>query len=95
VRGRASGVPTATAGLAARSAEKLPANRRISRAYARTGLEPLIPLIPALLLGLASAAMLTEALTLIASQTYKHGLGLSKPRPPRPKPHQALSFKAC
>jgi hypothetical protein len=76
----------------ARSTSQLPAHRRINRAYARTALKPLIP---ALLLGLASAAMLKEVLKLIASQTYKHRPGLSKPRPPKPKPHPALSFKAC
>src|SRR5690606_1703955 len=68
----------------ARSAAHLPAHRRINRASARTVLRPLIP---ALLLGLASAAMLKEVLKLIASQTYKHRPGLSKPRPPKPKPH--------
>lgn len=77
---------------AARSASQLPAHRRINRAYARTALKPLIPV---LLLGLATAAMLKELLKLIGSQTYKHRPGLSKPRPPRPKPHPALSFKAC
>lgn len=76
----------------ARGAAQLAAHCRINRAYART---PLKPLIPALLLGLASAAMLKKVLKLIGSQTYKSSPGLSKPRPPRPKPHPALSFKAC
>ena len=86
------GRDAALASSNARSTSQLPAHRRINRAYARTALKPLIP---ALLLGLASAAMLKEVLKLIASQTYKHRPGLSKPRPPKPKPHPALSFKAC
>ncbi len=82
----------ALASAEARGSENLPAHRRINRAYARTALKPLIP---ALLLGLATAAMLKEVLKLIGSQTYKHRPGLSKPRPPKPKPHPALSYKAC
>lgn len=82
----------ALASAAARSNAKLPAHRRINRAYARTALKPLIAV---LLLGRASAAMLAAALKQIASQTYKHRPGLSKPRPPKPKPHPAMSFKAC
>jgi len=82
----------ALASAEARGSENLPAHRRINRAYARTALKPLIP---ALLLGLATAAMLKEGLKLIGSQTYKHRPGLSKPRPPKPKPHPALSYKAC
>lgn len=76
----------------ARSASQLPAHSRINRVYARTALKQLIA---ALLLGLASAGMRKESLKLIASRTCKHRPGLSKPRSPRPKPHPALSLKAC
>lgn len=39
--------------------------------------------------------MLKEVLELIGSQTYTHRPGLSKPRPPSPKLHPALSYKGC
>jgi len=78
--------------LAARKAHEVPSHRRTNRAYALTALKPLIP---ALLLGRASFDMLQNVITLVASQTFKHRPGQSKPRPARPKPHRHMSFKPC
>jgi len=77
---------------AARKAHNVPAQRRTNRAYAYTAVTPLLP---ALLLGRACSVLLAETLRLIASQTYKHRPGLSKPRKPRQKPHRHMSFKPC
>lgn len=77
---------------AAREEHALPAQRRINRAYAHTVLKPLLP---ALLLGQALAGQLREAIALLVCRTYLHRAGLSKPRPPRQKPHKSLTQKAC
>jgi hypothetical protein len=77
---------------AARATHKVPQHRRTNRAYARTALKPLIP---ALLLGRACIVMLKNVIKLIASQTFKYRPGLSRPRPPRPKPHKHMGYKAC
>lgn len=82
----------AIATLVARKTHAVPLQRRTNRAYARTVIKPLIP---ALLLGRASVDILRNALKLIASQTFKYRPGLSKPRPPRPNPNQAMSLKPC
>lgn len=57
----------ALASAATRSASQLPAQCRTNIAYVRT---VLMPLIPALSVGMATAVMLKEALKLIGSQTY-------------------------
>jgi len=66
--------------------------RRINRAYARTALKPVAPL---LLLGRLCTQALSELLGLIAKRTFLHRPGLSKPRSSRSKPHKHLSFKPC
>ena len=55
------------------------------------------PLLPALLLGVDSAACLLQALQLIASQTHSHRPGIvkSKPSVMRPKPHKSMTQKPC
>ena len=70
----------------------LPPTRRINRAFAHTVLKPLLP---ALLLGTASVALLDAALQLIARRTYLHRPGLSKPRKPYVKPHKSMANKPC
>lgn len=77
---------------AARAAHESPSHRRTNRAYARSALKPLIPV---LLLGNLCAVMLQNTLKLIASQTFKHRPGLSRPRPDRPKPHKHMGYKPC
>jgi len=78
--------------LAARAEHPLAPDRRINRAYAHTVLKPLLP---ALLLGHAVAALLQQAMELILRRTFKHRPGLSKPRKARPKPHKFLALKPC
>lgn len=78
--------------LAARKIHDVPLHRRTNRAYAHTALKPLLPV---LLLRHASLDMLQYVVRLIASQTFKHRPGLSRPRAPRPKPHRHMSFKPC
>ena len=78
--------------LAARETHAVRAHRRTNRAYARTALKPLIP---ALLFGCACVAMLQSVVKLIASQTFKHRPGRSRPRPDRPKPHKHMAYKTC
>lgn len=82
----------AAVAVAARQTHALPEERRINRAYAHTVLKPLLP---ALLLGRATASLLQEALALIARRTFKHRPGLSKPRASRPKPHKLMNQKPC
>lgn len=77
---------------AARDEHTLPEQRRINRAYVYTVLKPILP---ALLLGQATLSMLQQVMALIASHTFKHSPGLSKPRNPRPKPHKFMSQKPC
>ncbi|UTW12011.1 transposase [Marinobacterium rhizophilum] len=74
--------------LAARQTHPVPEQRRINRAYVHTVLKPLLP---ALLLGIAAASWLQDAMALIARRTFLHREGLSKPRKPRPKPHKFMS----
>jgi hypothetical protein len=66
----------------------LASERRINRAYAHTVLKPLLP---SLLLGLATPTLLSDALALIARHTCRHRKRLSKPRKPRPKPHKFMT----
>ena len=77
---------------AARKTHDVPEHRRTNRAYTYTAITPLLP---ALLLGRACSAFLADTLRLIASQTFLHRPGLSKPRKPRQKPHRYMSFKPC
>lgn len=69
-----------------------PATRKINRAAAHSVLKPLMPL---LLLRDDVAAMLNQALLLIARRTFFRSPGKSKPRPKQPKPHKAASQKPC
>lgn len=82
----------ALATQAAYNLEQLPATRRINRAYAHSVLKPLLP---ALLLGTAVAALLQDAVSLIARKTYSHQPGKSKPRRKQDKPHKPMSQKPC
>lgn len=82
----------ALATLTAHASHSLPLDRRINRAYVHTVLKPLLP---SLLLGLAVAKLLSDALALMARHTYRHRDGMSKPRKPRPKPHKFMAQKAC
>jgi hypothetical protein len=77
---------------AARQQHLIAPQRRINRAYARSALKPVTPL---LLLGRLCGKALCELLSLIARKTFLHRPGLSKPRPSRPKPHKHMSFKPC
>jgi hypothetical protein len=70
----------------------IPPDQRVNRAYARTTLKPITPL---LLLGKACGNLIRSAVAMVASQTYKHQTGVSKPRVSRPKPHRHMSFKPC
>jgi len=68
-------------------------DHRINRAYTITALKPVLP---AVLLGLHWAkAALQEALSLIATRTHRLRPDLSKPRPPRDKPHRHAAYKPC
>jgi Transposase DDE domain len=78
--------------LAAHEAAKLPPMRRINRSFVQTALKPLLP---ALLLGVAAANLLTDVLDLVAQRTFVHRPGKSRPRTPRPKPHKFMSQKPC
>ncbi len=78
--------------LAAQSEHPIAPDRRVNRAYAHTVLKPLLP---ALLLGHAVAALLQQAMELIVRRTFKHRQGLSKPRKTRPKPHKFMALKPC
>jgi len=78
--------------LAAQSEHPIAPDRRVNRAYAHTVLKPLLP---ALLLGHAVAALLQQAMELIVRRTFKHRHGLSKPRKTRPKPHKFMALKPC
>ena len=77
---------------AAHEQAQLPEHERINHAYAHTALKPLLP---ALLLGRATAAQLQALLALIASVTYRHRPGASKPRAQQPKPHKSMTQKPC
>lgn len=77
---------------AAGSFVSTPATRQINRAAAHSVLKPLLP---ALLLGGDIAALLQDALHLIARRTFFRSPGKSKPRPKRPKPHKSMSQKPC
>ena len=78
--------------LAAQSEHPIAPDRRVNRAYAHTVLKPLLP---ALLLGHAVAALLQQAMELIVRRTFQHRHGLSKPRKTRPKPHKFMALKPC
>lgn len=80
----------ALATLTAQASHALPLDRRINRSYVHTVLKPLLP---SLLLGLAVAKLLSNALALMARHTYRHRDGMSKPRKPRPKPHKFMTQK--
>jgi hypothetical protein len=77
---------------AASQRHNTPSHRRINRAYARTALKPVAPL---LILGKLCAHALNELLNLIAKRSFLHRPGLSKPRTVRTKPHKHMSFKPC
>ncbi|MFC3533701.1 transposase [Vogesella facilis] len=83
----------ALACLAAVADEPLRAGRRINHGYAHTALKRVLP--PILLLAANAISLLKEAFLLIASSTYLHRDGVSKPRKPRDKPHKHLSNKPC
>jgi len=82
----------ALACLAATEDTPLPPDRRINHAYAHTVMKRVLP---ALLVGVAATALLTDALKLITTHLYRHRSGQSKPRPPRDKPHKHMNQKAC
>lgn len=82
----------AIATLVARKTHDVPPHRRTNRAYAHTALKPLLPV---LLLGRGSFDLLHNVIALIASQTFKHQHGLSKPRTSSHKPHRHMSHKPC
>lgn len=83
----------ALACLAAAADKPLRAGRRINHGYAHTALKPILP--PILLLAANATSLLKEVFLLIASSTYLHRDGLSKPRKSRGKPHKYLSNKPC
>jgi hypothetical protein len=66
--------------------------RRINRAYARTVLKPVAPL---LLLGRLCTQAICELVDLTAKKFFLQRPGQSKPRTARPKPHKHMSFKPC
>jgi hypothetical protein len=66
----------------------VPPDRRINRAYVHSVLKPLLP---SLLLGIAAATSLADALALIARHTFRHRLGISKQRKIRSKPHKSMT----
>jgi hypothetical protein len=76
----------------ARESYELPPERRINRAYAHSVLRPLLP---SLLLGMAAATMLNDALFLVAKRTFRHRPGVSKPRKASVKPHRSMTQKVC
>ncbi|WP_144021125.1 IS4 family transposase [Caballeronia sordidicola] len=78
--------------LTAHTCHELPPDRRINRAYVHSVLKPLLP---SLLLGIAAATSLADAMALIARHTFRHRPGISKPRKPRSKPHKSMTQKPC
>jgi hypothetical protein len=78
--------------LTAHTCHELPPDRRINRAYVHSVLKPLLP---SLLLGIAAATLLADALALIARHTFRHRPGISKQRRPRSKPHKSMTQKPC
>jgi hypothetical protein len=78
--------------LTAHTCHELPPDRRINRAYVHSVLKPLLP---SLLLGIAAATSLADALALIARHTFRHRPGISKQRKPRSKPHKSMTQKPC
>lgn len=70
----------------------LPESVRINHAFAHTVLKPLLP---GLLLAKEVGTLLLEVLRLIATKTYRHRQGGSKPRKPGPKPHKSMTQKNC
>lgn len=78
--------------MAAHEGADLDESLRINHAYAHSVLKPLLP---ALLLAKKVGRRLLNALKLIASETYRHRPGTSKPREPGPKPHKYMTQKNC
>ncbi|GGX87699.1 IS4 family transposase [Vogesella alkaliphila] len=83
----------ALACLAAAADKPLREQKRINHGYAHTVLKRVLP--PILLLAANATSLLKDAFLLIASSTYLHQDGLSKPRKSRGKPHKHLSNKPC
>jgi hypothetical protein len=63
--------------------------------FLSTLLADLAALMPSLLLGIAAATSLADALALIARHTFRHRPGISKQRKPRSKPHKSMTQKPC
>src|SRR5450830_1722866 len=83
----------ALASCAAGQQDALPTDRRINRAYVHSVLKPLLP---SLLLGLAAAHLLADALALIAKRTFLHRPGQSRSRQTNAyKPHKYMAYKAA
>jgi hypothetical protein len=82
----------ALACFAAQDEHPLPTAHRINHAYAHTVLKPILPV---LLLTQTGLRLFADAIGLLASHTYKHRQGLSKPRPPGRKPHKHMTQKPC
>ncbi|MGK5023123.1 IS4 family transposase [Janthinobacterium lividum] len=83
----------ALASCAAGQQDALPTDRRINRAYVHSVLKPLLP---SLLLGLAAAHLLADALALIAKRTFQHRPGQSRSRQTNAyKPHKYMAYKVA
>ncbi|WP_426077855.1 hypothetical protein [Janthinobacterium sp. PSPC3-1] len=83
----------ALANCAAGQQHALPPDRHVNHTYAHSVLKPLLP---SLLLGLAAAHLLTDALALIAKRTFKHRPGQSKSGHTNAyKPHKYMAYKAA
>ena len=83
----------ALANCSAGQQHALPPDRRVNHTYAHSVLKPLLP---SLLLGLAAAHLLTDALALIAKRTFKHRPGQSKSGHTNAyKPHKYMAYKAA
>ncbi|WP_243672522.1 hypothetical protein [Paraburkholderia kirstenboschensis] len=78
--------------LTAHACHELPPDRRINRAYVHSVLKPLLS---SLLVGIAAASSLADALAFIARHTFRHRPGISKPRKPRSKSHKTMTQKPC